>query len=95
MWLCKGSDVTSNSEIQHTSSPKRQVQGCVHPPETGSGGWGIDGTTSAMEGLSPPEDRETEASETVRRQEVGTMGYKVGHRKEVATWRGWSISGVK
>ena len=72
MWLRKGSYVTSDNEVQYPYPPWRQVQGGVHPPDTGSGGWGSDGAHSSVEGLRIPEDREPEARETEAREpEVG------------------------
>ena len=61
MWLRKGLGVTSDSEIQHPSSPWSQVQGGIHPIETESEVWGIDGTGGAMTGLNPPEAMKPEA----------------------------------
>ena len=58
MWLRKGSDVTSDSEIRHPFPPGCQGPGDVHPPETVSSGWGIDGTASAVAGPMPPEAKE-------------------------------------
>ena len=71
MWLCKVSDFTSNSEIQHTSPPWRQGQGCVHLTEAKYGGWRSDGTAGAISGISPPEDREPEARGPGRGRSLG------------------------
>ena len=57
MWLFKGLDATSDSEIQHPSPLWRQGQGGVHPIEAESGGWSRDGTAGAMARLRPPEAR--------------------------------------
>ena len=95
MWLHKGLDVTSVIEIQHPSPPRRQGQVGVHPPETGSGGCGSDGTDSTMEGLSIPEDREPEARNPGGQRSVDTMGETGGRQQAGATWRSWHIAGSK
>ena len=95
VWLRRGSDVTSNSGIQHPSPPRLQVQRGLHTPETGSGRWGSDGTDSAVEDIKSPEARETEARELGGQPEVGTMGDKGGRQQAGATWINWRISGVK
>ena len=51
MWLCKGSYVTSDSEIQHPSPLRRQGKGGIHLPDTGFDEWGSDDTDRAVEGL--------------------------------------------
>ena len=61
MWIFKGSADTIDSEVQYPSPPWIQGQVGIHPTETKSGGWSIDGTPGAVAGLSPPEARETEA----------------------------------
>ena len=66
MWPRKGSDLTSNSEIQHPSSHWRQEQGGVHPTDIESGGWNIDDTSSSVMGIRPPEARDLEARGTER-----------------------------
>ena len=66
MWLCKGSGVTSDSEIQYPSPPWRQGQEDIHPTETKYVGWSSYGTSGAVAGLSPPESREPEAGWAVR-----------------------------
>ena len=60
MWLRKGADVTSNSEVQYPSPKWRQGQEGVNLTDTKYGGWIRDGTDSAMVGLRPPEAREPE-----------------------------------
>ena len=49
MWLCKGSNVTSDSEIQHPSPPWRQGQKGIHPIKTKYVGWRSDGTDGAVD----------------------------------------------
>ena len=78
MWLCKSVDVTSDSEIQHPSPPRRQVQGGVHLTETRSDGRGIDGTASAVVGISHPEARDWEDREPGGRRAAQTMGAEGG-----------------
>ena len=67
MWLCKGLDVTSNSEIQHSSPPWCQRQESVHLIEAESGKWSSDGTAGVMAGIMPPEAREPQDGGPVRR----------------------------
>ena len=71
MWLFKGLDVTSNSEIQHPSILWRQGQGGLNLKETEYGGWGSDGNDGAMAGPSPPEAKDTEARGTGRGGRLG------------------------
>ena len=71
MWLHKGLDLTSNSDIQQPSPTWRQGKGGVHPTDAESGGWNSDGTDGAMVGLKPPEAREPEAIGPDRRWRLG------------------------
>ena len=73
MWLHRGSYVTSDSEIQHPSSPWIQVQVGLHPKDTESGGWSSDGTACAMGGLRPPEASKPEARGSVRGGRLGKL----------------------
>ena len=75
MWICKGSDVTSDSEIQHPSPTWRQGQGGVHPTYTEYGGWSSDGTDGAMAGIMPPEARDPEARGAGQTGVAQTLGY--------------------
>ena len=86
MWLSKGSDVTSDNEIQYISPPWCQGQVCVHPIETEYGVWGTDVTAGAVADMIPPEAREPEVRgpgrwERLRRQD---MEEDVNHWE----WRG-------
>ena len=71
MWLCKGLDITNDSEIKHPSPPWCPGQGGVHPTDTESGGRISDGTDGTVAGLRPPEARDTEAMGEVRRGWIG------------------------
>ena len=61
MWLHKVSDITSDSEIQHSYPLWRHGKGGVHPTETKYVGWSSDGTAGAMSGLMPLDGRKMEA----------------------------------
>ena len=95
MWLHKGADVTFNSEIQHPSTPRRQGQGGVHSPETGSGGHGSDVTARSMEGIRCPEDMDPEAREPCGRRAAGTMGEERGRQQVEVMQISRRIDGVK
>ena len=95
MWLRKGSYVTSDSEIQYHSPPRRKGKGGVYTPEPGSGGWGSTGTASVVEGLSIPEAREPESREPGGQWAIGTVVEEGGRRQVGVTWRIQRISWVK
>ena len=61
MWLCKGLDVTSDSEVLKPSPLWRQGQGGVQPTYNEYGGWGSDGTVRALAGIRSPEAKEPAA----------------------------------
>ena len=94
MQFFKDSDVTSDSEIQYLSPMRCQGKGGVHPPETGSGGRGSDGTASAMEGLRRPEAREKDARETGSQRSLGMMGEEGVQLQVGATWKNRHVAGV-
>ena len=71
MWLCKGSDVSRDSESQYPSTLWRQGQGGVHTTETIYGGWNSDSTAGYMAWLRPPEARDPEARGMVRGGRLG------------------------
>ena len=60
MWLCKGYDVTNNSEVQYPSTLGNHGKRRVHPTETESGICSSDVTAGAVAWIMPPEAREPE-----------------------------------
>ena len=74
VWLCKGSDVTSYSDIQQPSHPWSQGQGGVHPTKAEYGGWSSDGTAGAMAGIIPSEARGRGRGRRLGQQYMGEDG---------------------
>ena len=52
MWLCAGEDVTSDSDIQQSASPRPLGQMGTHSAATRADGWSGDGTDRALAWLT-------------------------------------------